>query len=550
MNLIEELEKIYPANIEVLKPRYKAETVGVFFYLKDKTDETSKRNGNSIQKYTAQMTILTKNWYVFSFNFTIKIDTTANSVSVIGAKPWFRLTDADFVATKPQPLKSTAWRVQAKSYNYWDMRPNSEWYSGAVSYDMGRSIKEQALVLVGELLKNRTSHEKPANEKEFVNIVQPFVEGIIAQDEPFVVFDPTVGIDTYRVDYEPIEESENTPSDVSSETPKISEVITYPRGANDVYYARRIMGHVDVELLRKFRESSLYCRLEGDPGCGKTALVEASFGEELLTANGNGDYSSASFIGEWTVNVDRSEENPQEFAWTDGILCRAMKEGRPLLIDEATLLPSSALDAIHSATDGRGYITLDEFPGKPRVDAKEGFYVIMAYNPQTLHGREIPEAIRSRFGIVLTVQTDFSSLNHFDIPQNMVRVASRMNNFHNENKDRGGRGYWVPQMRELLTFKKLVDTGLDEAFAFNNLVGLCPEIFREKFIKTIHDVTQLKSQNLSLGGLARVEELSGEPDSGANDIDSKTTQGTGEDDKVSTAENNRPYNLTRFTEDN
>lgn len=501
MNLMDCLEEVYPKNIATEKPRYKAENVGVFLHVDKKSEEQSKRTGNTIQKFATKMTILTKNWYVFSYNFTIKIDTKTGAVSILAPKLWFRMGEEDFTMTKSSPLNSTAWRVMAKSYNYWKFfnAGADKWYSGSISYDMGRGIKEQTPAIIAELLANGTCHNRPLSKDGFVTEAKFIAEDIISQDEPSIVFDPAVGIETYKLDYNPAQESGQHDNSAPIEEPS---VITYPRGENGVYYARKIMNHIDVELLRTFRNADLYCRLEGEPGCGKTALVEAAFGSELLTANGNGDYSPSSFIGEWTMNINRTPENPGEFAWTDGILCRALKEGRPLLIDEATLLPSSALDAIHSATDGRGYIDLDDFPGKPRIYAKDGFYVIMAYNPNTLHGRELPEAIRSRFNIVLDVKTDFTSLDHFQIPTNAIRVASRMNNLHKANMDRGGRGIWVPQMRELLGFKKLVEQGLSEEFAFNNWVGLCPEIFREELAKIIKEVTHKNARILSLGGLA------------------------------------------------
>ena len=503
MNLMEILEENYPKSIEPEKPRYKAEQVGVFFHISKGVEETSKRTGNIIQKLTAKMTILTKNWYTFSNNFTIKIDTNTNEVSILASKVWFRIDDKYTPFTKSDPLNSITWKIKSNTFDYWKFIETgaNNWYAGVASYDMGRGIKEQVPSIIGEILKNGSRYDRPLSDRSFVADISPIVHEIINPDEPINRFDPTDGIETYRLEYDPAQENKNlSGKELPQET--TTSVISYPRGANGVYYARKIMSHVDVELLRTLRSADLYCRLEGIPGCGKTALVEASFGDELLTANGNGDYSPSSFIGEWTMNIDRTPENPGEFAWTDGILCRAMKEGRPLLIDEATLLPSSALDAIHSATDGRGYIDLDEFPGKPRIHAQDGFYVIMAYNPDTLHGRELPEAVRSRFNIVLDVKTDFASLDHFEIPKNGIRVASRMNNLHTANIERGGRGLWVPQMRELLGFKKLVDSGLGEDFAFNNWVGLCPEMFRDELTKIIKEVTHKNAKILSLGGLA------------------------------------------------
>lgn len=508
MNLIEKLTTIYPNNIPTLEPSYKAEKVGMLLHANKYEEVLNKRTGKNNHKFSVNVTIFTKDYFAFSSNFTIKIDESKidepdKSISTLAYKIFYNPNEKDFCQTEVDPVNKTLWRILGKSYSFWKISQGAgNWLSGVVSYDLGREFREQIPSLLKDLVIGGTNQICPSNKNDFIDSIEELAFGIFGENKKTVSFDPNLGISLYRVEYE------NTSSVVSDDNPKSSKpkIVTYPRGANDIYYARNIMGHIDVELLRKFREESLFCQLSGSPGCGKTSLVEAAFGDELLTANGNGDYSSASFIGEWTINVERNSGNPNEFAWTDGILCRAMKEGRPLLIDEATLLPSHALDAIHSATDGRGYIDLDEFPGKPRIHAKKGFYVIMAYNPHTLHGREIPEAIRSRFGVVLNVATDYNALDHFEIPSNMRRVAVRMNNVNQDSLNKSGRGVWVPQMRELLNFKKLVNSGLSEEFAFNNLVGLCPEMFREQFIQEIHAVTNIYSESLSLGGLVNFDE--------------------------------------------
>lgn len=490
-------------------PSYKLEEVGALLHCEEFKEETSKRNGHIIHKFKLRMAFVTKNWHVFSVNFTLKIDTVDEQFSILAPKVYSN-QNAEDLTTKPNPVNSTVWRTMYKSYQYWNFYKTGagQWLSGKVSYDFGRGVKEQLPIIVAELLTLGKVNERPTSDRGFTQEIADLVTGVVSNDEPFIPFDPVTGIEIYALEYDP--------TDASNEEAKPAEpeLLSYPRGNGKNYYARTIMNHVDVELLRTFRNAGLYCRLEGLPGCGKTALAEASFGDQLLTANGNSSYDPNTFVGMWTPNLERTPENPGEYVWTDGVLCQAMKEGRPLFIDEATLLPASALDIIRSATDGRGYIDLVEYTNKPRIYAKEGFYVFMAYNPDPMTGNDLPDAIRSRFGITIDVKTDFTSLKHFDIPTNAVRVATRLNMLHTENVERGGRGIWVPQMRELLGFKQIVDSGLNEEFAFNNWVGLCPEIFRDNVLKAIKEVTRQNAKALSLGGLV---ELNG--DSGDNTKD-------------------------------
>ncbi len=258
-----------------------------------------------------------------------------------------------------------------------------------------------------------------------------------------------------------------------------SKSLIRPNG--EVYYTRNIMGHLDVALLRKFRDTNQYVQLIGPPGAGKTSLAEAAFGKDLLTITGHGDMTVASIVGSYIPNRNKAE-GESDWLWVDGPLTKAMKEGKPLLIDEATLIPPSSLDIVLSATDGRRTINLDECHDAPPVVAQEGFYVIMSYNPETLMGNQLGYAIRSRFGVIINVETDFSSADKLDIPPMAIKLALRLDKKNQSLIASGGRGIWVPQMRELLQYKKIVDNKLGEEFAWNNLYAQCPDIHKD----TVH----------------------------------------------------------------
>lgn len=273
-------------------------------------------------------------------------------------------------------------------------------------------------------------------------------------------------------------------------------VYVRPNGEN--YYPRSIMGHVDVALLQKFRKTRQYCQLVGPPGTGKTALAEAAFGEDLITVNGHNEFLVSHFVGSHIPNRNKKKASDPDWLWVDGPLTRAMKEGRPLLIDEATRIPSGSLEVVISATDGRNVITLDDLPDAPEVKAEDGFYVVMSYNPDTLNGRVLDDAIRSRFGIVIKVETDFDSLSKLEIPPLAVKVAKRMQQRNEEFIRSGSRGIWVPQLRELLFYKQIVDEKLGEDFAWNNLFSQCPEMYREFLYTEIRAVMNVPPVILGL----------------------------------------------------
>ena len=60
----------------------------------------------------------------------------------------------------------------------------------------------------------------------------------------------------------------------------------------------------DVEALRKLRDAGVPALLYGPPGTGKTSLIEAAFGDDLITVAGDGDTTAADLVGEYTQNPD------------------------------------------------------------------------------------------------------------------------------------------------------------------------------------------------------------------------------------------------------
>jgi len=64
----------------------------------------------------------------------------------------------------------------------------------------------------------------------------------------------------------------------------------------------------DVEALRKLRDAGVPALLYGPPGTGKTSLIEAAFGDDLITVAGDGDTTAADLVGEYTQKPDGTFE--------------------------------------------------------------------------------------------------------------------------------------------------------------------------------------------------------------------------------------------------
>jgi hypothetical protein len=191
-----------------------------------------------------------------------------------------------------------------------------------------------------------------------------------------------------------------------------------PRPNGELYFPRRLAGGTDIDVLRRLRDKHIPVLLYGPPGTGKTAVVEAAY-PDLLTVAGTGDAVVEDFLGNFIPCPDGS----YEFVY--GPLVHAMRDGRPLLVDDATLIPPKVLAVLYPAMDGRRTITIPGYRNE-RVDATDGFYVIAGHNPG-VHGAVLTEALASRFDVHIEVTTDFDLAKHLGVPAAAVQSAQALN---------------------------------------------------------------------------------------------------------------------------
>lgn len=241
--------------------------------------------------------------------------------------------------------------------------------------------------------------------------------------------------------------------------------VSYPRANGELYFARKWGDHADVEALRKARVENLYTMFYGAPGCGKTALVEAAFGDDLYTVLGTGDTEVGDFLGGYIQTIAGN------FEWVDGPLVRAAEEGKVLLIDEVGLVDPKVMAIVYGLMDGRREIDVRANPERGTVKAKEGFYVVAATNPNA-PGVRLSEALLSRFLLQVEMTTDWSLAKKLGVPAPAVTAAQNL-----ARKQETGEVSWAPQFRELLGFKQAANVfGLK--FAIQNILASAPEMDR------------------------------------------------------------------------
>ncbi len=184
---------------------------------------------------------------------------------------------------------------------------------------------------------------------------------------------------------------------------------------------RRLFSLVEACLTHK--EPAL---LVGETGCGKTSvcqLLALLRGQKLRILNCHQHTETGDFLGgfrptrpggggaasggaaddeEATPTLDDDESNAKAppFAWEDGPLIKAMRDGDILLVDELSLAEDSVLERLNSVLEPGRTLTLPEKGGSEveELVAHPNFLLLATMNPGGDFGKkELSPALRNRF---------------------------------------------------------------------------------------------------------------------------------------------------------
>lgn len=220
-----------------------------------------------------------------------------------------------------------------------------------------------------------------------------------------------------------------------------SKKYTLPDGRE--YLTRSIGGYDnDVEALQALGNDGKHVLLLGEPGCGKTALLQIAH-PDAENEIGHSKMTAWDMLWRPRPLPDGSIE------YDPSPLTRAAMGGHAFYLDELMRMNEEALTPLFSAMDGRGFIVGGNLDGTD-LPVKKGFKVIGASNP-LVRGAFLPDAIASRFHI-LNVETSEDLLVRMGLDERLLvtwRNLSAMN---------GGES-WRPSIREMLSAQSFIDAG-------------------------------------------------------------------------------------------
>lgn len=236
------------------------------------------------------------------------------------------------------------------------------------------------------------------------------------------------------------------------------------------YWPRDLFGSTDIEVLQTLRRTSHgHVRLYGPPGAGKTSLVAAAFGGDVITIQGHPDLTAATLCGQYLPGPDG------HWQWVDGPLTRAMREGKVLLFDEISRAPKDVDDVLLPTVDQRRELILSDRPDLAPITAEAGFMVVATYNNNDYGTRPLSGALLRRLNVHIHVDTDYEVARSRGIDARLLVVAANLRTSAQDFARRhSGDPSWYPQMADLEGAHTMLDLFGEQA-AFTALGASCED---------------------------------------------------------------------------
>uniref|UniRef100_J3N351 Midasin n=1 Tax=Oryza brachyantha TaxID=4533 RepID=J3N351_ORYBR len=174
--------------------------------------------------------------------------------------------------------------------------------------------------------------------------------------------------------------------------------------------------------------------LEGSPGVGKTSLIVALAGfsgHNVVRINLSEQTDMMDLLGS---DLPAEGENGMEFAWSDGILLQALKNGSWVLLDELNLAPQSVLEGLNAILDHRAEVFIPELG--QTFKCPPSFRVFACQNPSSQGGgrKGLPKSFLNRFTKVYVdelSESDYSFICKSQYPSIKDDILKKLISFNN-----------------------------------------------------------------------------------------------------------------------
>ncbi|XP_056176640.1 midasin isoform X2 [Syzygium oleosum] len=217
--------------------------------------------------------------------------------------------------------------------------------------------------------------------------------------------------------------------------------------------------------------------LEGSPGVGKTSLVVALgkfSGHRVVRINLSEQTDMMDLLGS-DLPVDSDEG--MKFAWSDGILLQALKEGCWVLLDELNLAPQSVLEGLNAVLDHRAEIYIPELD--LTFKCPPSFRIFACQNPSSQGGgrKGLPKSFLNRFTKVYVdelVEDDYLSICSSLYPSIPRSLLSKLILFNKRLYE------------ETMIFRKFAQDGSPWEFNLRDVIRSC-QIIQDAPVKSKDD---------------------------------------------------------------
>ena len=194
----------------------------------------------------------------------------------------------------------------------------------------------------------------------------------LAQDIPSVDLMPRGGAGTLNTEdlYRTFSNTGVSVSVPSESTPQMPATPTTFKGMEVFRVVMAINAGMNVRLLGPHGTGKSLCAVEATRIASETAGSKVG---KLVTVAGHESIQSSDLLGTYVPGSTKTD-----FVWADGPLTQAMREGRPLFVDEGNRMPTKSFNVLQTAISARAVTLLDR--GSEVVTAEDGFLVVTAMN--------------------------------------------------------------------------------------------------------------------------------------------------------------------------